>query len=258
MPVALITGASAGIGKEFARLYAAKRYDLVLVARRADSLAQLADELSRAYGVVSHVIPADLADPAAPTFIHSSVSSKSLQIDVLVNNAGFGFHGRFSSVPVEKHMGMIQVNISSLVHLTRLFLPEMVARKSGGVMNVASTAAFVPGPMMSVYYATKAFVLSFSEALWNEMRGTGVSVSCLCPGATITEFQIHSGMDKTDVFKAGLTMDATTVARMGIEGLERNQSVVICGLPNKIAVASSRLVPRKLAASLVRRLQDVR
>lgn len=257
MPTALITGASAGIGKEFARQYAQRKTDLVLVARRRDMLESLASELRTTYGIRCEVVAADLADPTAPTEIHREVQQLGLTVDILVNNAGFGLNGPFAEVPLERHLAMINVNVSSLVHLSRLFIPNMISRNSGGILNVASTAAFVPGPMMAVYYATKAFVLSFTEALANEMQGTGVKVSCLCPGATITEFQIHSGMDRTNLFKSGFVMDATTVARMGIEGLERNQTVVVCGLPNQLAVASSKLFPRKLSASVVRKLQDL-
>ncbi len=257
MPTALITGASAGIGKDFAKLYAAKGYDLVLVARRKVALEQLSEELKSAYGRTSHVVPADLGSSAAPQLIQDAVKAAGLSIDVLVNNAGYGFNGPFAEVPLETHADIIQVNISSLVQLTRIFLPSMLQKNSGGIMNVASTAAFVPGPMMAVYYATKAFVLSFTEALANEVGGSNVKVSCLCPGATTTEFQVRSGMDKTDIFK-GVVMDSMTVAKMGVEGLAKNETVVICGLKNQIAVAAAHLVPRKISASMVRKLQDIR
>jgi short-subunit dehydrogenase len=257
MPVALITGASAGIGKEFARLYASRGYTLILVARRADALTALSSELSTQFGVVSHVVAADLSDPAVPEKLFAKVHELNLSVDVLVNNAGFGYLGRFAEVPADRLLSMINVNVSSLVHLSRLFLPEMISRGSGGILNVGSTAGFVPGPLMSVYYATKAFVLSFSEALWNELSGTGVKVSCLCPGATITEFHIHSGMDKTKLFQRGVAMDAASVARLGADGLDRNEPVVICGLTNKFGIFTARFIPRQVVASLVRRLQDV-
>lgn len=257
MTVVLITGASAGIGKEFARLYAARGCELVLVARREDLLSSLAAELSSKHGVVSHVVPVDLAAPDAAGSIYSRVRELDLHVDILVNNAGFGFHGHFAEVPAEKYLSMIQVNVTALVHLSRLFLPDMIAHSSGGILNVASTAAFVPGPLMSVYYATKAFVLSFSEALANELADTGVKLSCLCPGATVTEFQIHSLMGKTKIFHEGMAMDAPSVARHGAEGLDRNQTVVVCGAANRLLVASSRFVPRKLTASIVRRLQEL-
>ncbi len=256
MPVALITGASAGIGKEFAKLFAAKGYDLVLVARRKDALEQLAAEIKLTYGRASHVVAADLGCSTASQTVHEAVKAVGLQVDVLVNNAGYGLNGPFAKVPIETHADIIQVNISALVQLTRIFLPGMLERSNGGVLNVASTAAFVPGPMMAVYYASKAFVLSFTEALANEVSGTGIKVSCLCPGATITEFQVRSGMDKTDVFK-GAVMDSVTVAKLGVDGLERNETVVICGLKNQLAVAAAHLVPRKVSASLVRKLQDL-
>lgn len=257
MPVALITGASAGIGKEFAKLYAARGYELVLVARREDSLRQLASELSTAYGVTSHVVAADLASPTSPIAIQNAVNSLGIQIDLLVNNAGFAVNGAFATVPAESHLDILQVNITSLVHLTHLFLPAMLERGNGGILNVASTAAFVPGPMMAIYYATKAFVLSFTEALANECADRGVKVSCLCPGATITEFQIRAGMENSKLFQRGFNMDAKTVAQMGVDGLDRNQTVVICGFRNKLAVASSRFVPRKMVLRMVRKLQEI-
>lgn len=255
--VVLITGASAGIGAEFARQYAARGCELVLVARRADALNVLAAELKSKYGTVSHVVPADLAEVAAPDAIFSAVTALGVSVDVLVNNAGFGYLSAVTDAPPEKLLGIVQVNIAALVHLTRLFLPPMISRRSGGVLNVASTAAFVPGPLMAVYYASKAFVLSFSEALWNELEGTGVKSSCLCPGATITEFGTASGMDKTPLFSRAVGMDAASVASIGVKGLERNEAVVVCGVANTLAVASSKFFPRKLTATMVRKLQTV-
>src|SRR5579871_934717 len=164
-PVALITGASGGIGEEMARLLAAHRYDLVLVARGEQKLAALAAELTRAHGVQARVVAADLADPAAPAKILAAVRAENLAIEVLINNAGFGARGAYAEIPWETEAGMIQVNIAALAHLTRLFLPEMLARRKGRILNVGSTAAYFPGPFMAVYYATKAFVLSFSDAL---------------------------------------------------------------------------------------------
>jgi short-subunit dehydrogenase len=254
-PVALITGASAGIGKEFAREYAARGYELVLVARREDALSELAAELQSKHGTVSHVVAADLADANAPMTIFHSVEQLGVHVDILVNNAGFGYLSAVAEAPPEKLLGIVQVNIAALVHLTRLFLPSMISHGTGGVLNVASTAAFVPGPLMAVYYASKAFVLSFSEALWNELQGTGVKASCLCPGATVTEFGMASGMDKTPLFARAVGMDAASVARIGVAGLERNEAVTICGAANRLAVASSRFVPRRLTASVVRKLQ---
>lgn len=256
-PVALITGASAGIGKEFARVYAERGYELVLVARRADALNALAAELKAAHNTVSHVVAVDLMDTDGPVKVFDAVEQLHVRVDVLVNNAGFGYLSAVADAPTEKLLGIIQVNIASLVHLTRLFLPGMIERRSGGVLNVASTAAFVPGPLMATYYASKAFVLSFSEALWNELTGTGVKASCLCPGATFTEFGIASGMDKTPLFQRAIGMDALSVARIGVQGLERNDAVVVCGAANSLAVASSKFIPRKLTASVVRKLQTV-
>lgn len=253
----LITGASAGIGKEFARIYARRKHNLILVARREDALRQLSEQLRTEYGVTAHVIPVDLADPDGASAVKQAVDTAGIEVSLLVNNAGFGINGAFARVDEQSHLDIIQVNITSLVRLTRMFLPGMLNRGAGGIMNVASTAAFVPGPMMAVYYATKAFVLSFTEALANEVAGSGVKVSCLCPGATLTEFQIRSGMDKTNLFKSGSVMSAQTVAEMGVNGLERNQTVVICGATNQFAVTTSRFVPRKVTTAIVRRLQDL-
>lgn len=257
MPTVLITGASAGIGKEFAKQYAQAKNDLVLVARRKDTLECLAAELRTTFGITCHVIPADLSDPNAPIEIEKAVTSLDVQVDYLINNAGFGFNGPFVDVPVERHMSMINVNIAALVHLSRVFAPGMVARRSGGILNVASTAAFVPGPMMSVYYATKAFVLSFTEALANELESSGVHVTCLCPGATITEFQVHSGMDRTNLFDTPFVMDAATVAKIGVNALQKNQTVAVCGLPNQLAIAAAKVTPRRLTTKLVRKLQTI-
>ncbi len=257
MKTVLITGASAGIGLELAKLYAAEKSTLILVARRAEALEKLAKELSEAYGVQCHIFPADLSDPLAPPAIFEFVSEKVGALDVLINNAGFGANGRFAEIEVPTHLNMMQVNIASLVHLTRLFLPAMIARKTGGVLNVASTAAFIPGPLMAVYYASKAFVLSLSEALANEVADTGVHVSCLCPGATATEFQAVANMQKSKLFSGRSVMDAATVARMGYDGLNNNKTVVVCGLANQIAVTASRFVPRATTAKIARRVQEL-
>jgi uncharacterized protein len=253
---ALITGASAGIGLEFAKIFAADKYNLILVARRMDALQSLAEKLAADHGVSTRVCAADLADTHAPRLINEFVTSNSLQVDVLVNNAGFGARGKFVELDLQKQLDMVQVNISSLVNLTRLFLPGMIERRTGGVLNVASTAAFVPGPLMAVYYATKAFVLSFTEALANEVAGTKIHVSCLCPGATTTEFQAVANIEKSKLFTGPFVMDAATVARMGYDGFNKNETVVVCGLPNQLAVAASRIIPRKVSASVARRVGE--
>lgn len=252
----LITGASAGIGLELARIFAQHKSNLILVARREDTLKSLAGELSSKHKVDCRVLAADLADPTAPTTIFEYASKEGMNVDVVVNNAGFGANGKFAELPAQTQLNILQVNITALVHLSRLFLPSMIERRKGGILNVASTAAFVPGPLMAVYYSSKAFVLSFSEALANELAGTGVHVSCLCPGATATEFQSVANMKNAQLFEGPLVMDAATVARMGYDGLRRNQAVVICGLANQMLVAASRVIPRDVSAAMARRIQE--
>ena len=190
-PTVLITGASGGIGEQLARLFAAHRYDLVLVARSVDKLQSLSAELARAHGIQSRVLPADLADPGAPPRLFEALQDAA--IDVLVNNAGFGARGAYAQIDYQLEARMIQVNVAALAHLTRLFLPGMLARRTGKILNVASTAAYVPGPFMAVYYASKAFVLSFSEALAEEVQGSGVTVTALIPGPTETNFAAIAG-----------------------------------------------------------------
>src|SRR5271166_4002120 len=185
---ALITGASFGIGAEFARIFAREGYHLVLVARTADKLRQIASELEKAHGTRSLILATDLSDPGAAAYVLDQTMRASIQVDVLVNNAGFGQYGLFAENDLEECLRQIQLNVTTLTHLTRLYLPAMIERKSGGILNVASAAAFQPGPLMAVYFATKAYVLHFSEALSNELNGTGVTVTCLCPGPTATEF----------------------------------------------------------------------
>src|SRR5271156_1552208 len=186
---ALITGASFGIGSEFARIFAREGYNLVLVARSADKLRQLASELEKAHGTRSLILAADLTEPGASAYVLDQTTRADIQVDVLVNNAGFGQYGLFVEKDLEECLPQIQLNVTTLTHLTRLYLPAMVGRQSGRILNVASTAAFQPGPLMAVYFATKAYVLYLSEALSNELQETGVTVTCLCPGPTATEFQ---------------------------------------------------------------------
>src|SRR6202795_3291921 len=186
---ALITGASFGIGHELAGIFAREGYNLVLVARTADKLRQLASDLEKTHGTRSLILAGDLSSPGAAAYIHDQTTRAELAVDVLVNNAGFGQFGLFAENDLEECLQQIQLNITTLTHLTRLYLPDMLSRKSGRILNVASTAAFQAGPLMAVYYATKAYVLHFSEAIANELEGTGVTVTCLCPGPTSTEFQ---------------------------------------------------------------------
>jgi hypothetical protein len=250
---ALITGASSGIGDALARRFAKAGHNLVLVARRRDALEKLAAELSKSAAIEVHVIPCDLTDAQAPGRILSDLEQSGISIDILVNNAGFGAQGRFDEIEESTQIDILQLNIVALTRLTRLVLPQMVQRGRGMVLNVASTAAFQPGPYMAVYYASKAYVLSFSEALSEELRKKGVTVTALCPGATRTEFDQRAGMTESRLF-TGATMDAATVAELGYAGLMRGRRVVICGLRNRIMALGSRFAPKSLVLRIAKRL----
>jgi len=247
---ALITGASSGIGAELARLCAADQRDLILVARRADRLAELGASLSKEYGVHARTLAADLADPAAPDGIFEQTRG---DIEILINNAGFGLRGAFAETDWEAEARLIQVNITSLARLTKLFLPPMLRRKSGRILNVGSTAAFVPGPFMAMYYASKAFVVSFSHAVANEVQGSGVTVTVLCPGPTRTEFDRAAGTSDTNLFR-GPVMDAGAVAREGYRAMMAGKAEVIAGARNRWMMRGARLVSRERLAGVARRL----
>jgi short-subunit dehydrogenase len=251
---ALITGASAGIGRELATFFARDHYNLVLVARTASPLAQAADELQRQFGITAKSFPLDLTASSAPQFLFEQLGRESINIDVLVNNAGYGKLGAFAEVLVEESQGQIQLNISALTHLTKFFLGPMLERKSGKILNVASTAGFQPGPLMAVYYATKAYVISFSEALANELQGSGVTVTCLCPGVTDTEFQKRAGTEETRLFRKMRPMDAKTVARDGYRALMKGKPLVIPGFRNWLLAESLRVSPRRAVTAISRRL----
>ena len=249
---ALITGASGGIGYELAKLFARDGYNVVLAARSADKLNQVASELQSQFGVRAKAITLDLGAAPAARFLFDQLQREGITIDILVNNAGFGAFGEFAQMPEEEILGQIDLNIAALTRLTRLFLPLMLARRSGKIMNVASTAAFQPGPLMAVYYATKAYVLSFSEALANELRGSGVSVTCFCPGATNTDFAKRARTESSRLFKRFGAMNATTVARDGYRGLMGGKSLVISGAHNWLVAESVRFAPRKLVTAISR------
>ena len=236
--VALITGASAGLGEEFARQLAAKGQRLVLVARRKERLEALAAELGNA-----RAVELDLSRPGAAGELMADIIRHGETVELLVNNAGFGLSGRFAELDGERQREMIDLNCGALTELAHAVLPGMIERRSGGILNVASTAAFQPGPGMAVYFATKAFVLSFSEALHDEVKPHGVKVSCLCPGPTRTEFRSVSGFDPRGRL-AKISADAASVVRAGLNGLERNRAVVVPGLVNKIISQTHRLFPR--------------
>ena len=251
-PLALVTGASAGIGRELADVLAREGHDLVLVARREAELTELARELKERHGVDSRVVPADLAGPAGPQQVVDALDGAAL--DVLVNNAGFGGHGSFADRSRDDDLRMVAVNVTALTDLTKLVLPGMVARGRGRVLNVASTAAFQPGPFMAVYYATKAYVLSLSEALAEELSGTGVTVTCLCPGVTSTEFQQVADVENIALNSGPLVMTARAVAEAAYKGMSRGKRLVIPGAHNKVGVMSVRLSPRPVVLKVVRRL----
>jgi short-subunit dehydrogenase len=255
---ALITGASTGIGYALSRCFAADHHNLVLVARQEQRLQQVADELHRDFGVRAKVLAADLSRPEAPQMILDTVRRESLHIEHLVNNAGVGLGGKFADTDLMVELNMMQLNMTALVHLTKLFLPDMLARRSGRIMNVASTAAFQPGPLMAVYYATKAFVLSFSEAIANELKGTGVTVTALCPGPTESEFQKRAHIENTRLIKSKLMgwLTSEEVAKIGYAGFMSGKRVVIPGLLNKIGVQATRMSPRAVTAQVARMLQE--
>ena len=254
---ALITGASSGIGLELARLAALDGHPLVLVARSTDRLAALAAELEGEHGVACTVVTADLADPGAPQRVFAACAAAGIEVEVLVNNAGFGGHGRFAETPLRTELDMVQVNVTALVHLTKLLVAGMVERGRGRILNLASTAAFQPGPLMAVYYASKAFVLSFSEAIANELAGTGVTVTALCPGPTRSEFHRRAEIEGARVASGWVKMmDAASVAGVGWSAMKRGRRVVVPGLMNKAGVHAIRLAPRRVATGIIRRLQE--
>ena len=250
---ALITGASAGLGRDYARLFADDGHDVVVVARRRERLEEVGREICGNSGVQAHVLPLDLSDRDAPRRCVEELRARGLTIDFLVNNAGLGTNGAFGAADPAKQLEMIQVNVTSLVELTRLLVPDMLARKRGRILNVGSTAGFQPGPFMAVYYASKAFVNSFSEALAYELDGTGVSVTVSCPGATDTEFAGHAGNDSSLLFKLGAA-DSASVAREGYAAMMAGQRMVVHGFTNKLGVQALRVSPRAVAIGIAARL----
>ena len=254
--MALITGASAGIGWELSKCFATEGWDVILVARREDKLRELAAELTSTYDVDARVEVADLANPSAVRQLHDRLQGDGVALDFLVNNAGFGQSGAFADNDPERVAAMLQLNMVSLTMLTRMVLPGMVARGRGRILNVASTAAFQPGPNMAVYCATKAYVLSFSEAIASELAGTGVTVTCLCPGATETEFAREADMEGSTIFKRGLIpmAKAEDVAREGFQACLRGQRLVVPGLSNKAGAIASKVFPRRLVTAVAGRL----
>lgn len=256
MKTVLITGASTGIGFEFARLFANDGFRLVITSRDGERLRERAKQLHDDYNAAVEVIAEDLALPGAARRVVQELEKRQLQIDILVNNAGFGVYGLFVQTDAAQESALLNVNIVALTELTKYLLPGMLACGQGKILNVASTAAFVPGPGMAVYYASKAYVLSFSEALANELEGTGVTVTVLCPGPTGTEFQKRAGMSENRLFTAVKPMTAARAARKGYLAMQRGQIVAIPGLINKALAGAVRIVPRELLPAMVRALND--
>ena len=253
---ALVTGASYGIGLDLAECFAKDGYDLILAARSESALKQEALRLAQQYGVKTVPIAIDLGAHGAGHRLADEVRARGLTVDVLVNNAGYGTAGAFAGSDEPTQLGMIDLNVRALVELTHLLWDGMLQRGRGGVLNVASTAAFQPGPLMAVYYASKAFVLSFSEALWEEARGTGVNVSCLCPGPTVSRFRERAGTDKTRLSTASVSMPSMAVAELGHRGFQAGQRVVVPGARNRMGAALARLLPNGLVLRVVRYLQS--
>jgi uncharacterized protein len=247
--VTLITGASAGLGAEFARQCAARGEALALAARRRDRMEALASEL----GGEVHVFEADLAREGAAASLIAALEAEGLHVETLINNAGFGLAGRVAALPLERQSEMIDLNVRALVELSRLVLPGMRERRKGAILNVASTAAFQAGPNMAVYYASKAFVLSFTEALHHELKGSGIRVSCLCPGPTESEFSDVANSHSPTLER--MKVPAAPVVRAGLAGLDRNKAVVIPGLPNKFTAQINRLLPRAAMRRIIGRIK---
>jgi len=253
---ALVTGASGGIGLDLAECFAKDGYDLILTARSADALEKAAKEFAAKYGIKATAIAADLGQHGAGKRLADEISARGLSVDVLVNNAGYGIAGAMASAKADEQLGMIDLNVRALTELTQIYWPGMLAKKRGGVLNVASTAAFQPGPLMAVYFASKAFVLSFSEALWKEAEGTGVHVSCLCPGPTVSKFRERAGTGKTRLARVGTPMASMPVAEMGYRAFKRNRRVIVTGARNAMLAGLAPLLHRRTVLSMVHNIQS--
>ncbi len=255
MKTALITGASSGIGREFAKILAKDGYNLVIVARGREALEKVREQIQEHHDVNIKIFDKDLSKAINIEEIYQTLKREKCQIDVLVNNAGFGDLGLFYKEQWDRQLGMIEVNIIAVAHLTHLFLPGMVARQNGKILNVASTAAFGPGPMMAVYYATKVFVLHFSEAISNELRGTGVTITALCPGPTATHFQSVAGIHNNRLIRKNLPTPLE-VARFGYKAMKQGRRIAVYGWFNKFFIFSVRLLPRSIILRITRYVQD--
>ena len=254
--IALVTGGSGGIGYELAKCVAKDGYDLILVARSADKLKQIAQDFSDSFQIEVHIIQQDLSLQGAAKKVYDEASDIEGNVEILINDAGFATFGPFTETELESELAMMQLNMIALTHLTKLFLSDMVESGSGKIMNVASTAAFQPGPLMAVYYATKAYVLSYSEAIAEELDGTGVSVTALCPGPTETGFQSRADMEDSKLVSGRDIMSAEEVAKTGYRAMMNGKRVFIPGTMNKIMAASIRFAPRKMVTSMVKKMQE--
>jgi len=252
----LVTGASGGIGLDLAECFAQDGYDLILTARSEAALQAESQRLSGKYRVATTSIALDLGVPGAGRKLADEIAARHLTVDVLVNNAGYGIAGGFAGSKEPDQLGMVDLNVRALVELTHIYWPGMLAKKQGGVLNVASTAAFQPGPLMAIYYATKAFVLSFSEALWKEAEGTGVHVSCLCPGPTQSNFRERAGTGATRLSRAGTPMTSMSVAQLGYRAFRENRRVMITGARNAVLAHLVPFLPRRALLGLVHSLQS--
>lgn len=254
-PTALITGASSGIGLELATIFAKNQINLVLIARNKPDLEKIKVTLEKVYDVKVYVYVCDLAKPDCAQQLYEVMSNEGIEIDYLVNNAGFGDYGEFIDSDAGKNYDMMMLNMVTLTEMTHLFLPSMKDHGFGRILNVASTAAFQPGPLMSVYYATKAYVLSFSEGISEELHGSGVTVTVLCPGPTETKFQKAANLESSKLFKSVSVMDAQTVAQVGFEAMQEGDVIVIPGLMNNIFAAATRFIPRFLMRKTIYNIQ---
>ncbi|BAY08600.1 SDR family NAD(P)-dependent oxidoreductase [Calothrix sp. NIES-2098] len=255
---ALITGAASGIGYELAYIFALNDYNLVLVDRMAHKLAEVTDQFCKKFGILVKPVVKDLSVQTSPEEIFNELQQEDIKVDVLVNNAGFGIHGLFNETNLNTELEMLQVNLVCLTHLTKLFLKDMVKQGEGKVLNLSSAAAFQPGPLMAVYFATKAYVLSFSQALACELEGTGVTVTALCPGPTESAFHERTGIAGAKQIESNNMMDAQTVARIGYRALMEGKTVAIPGLKNKLLAEIVRFTPRKLVTKIVKSMQEVK
>lgn len=252
---ALITGASGGLGLSFVNLFAKEGYDLVLVARNGERLEEIKKEIEEKYNVKAIVVAKDLCSPNGAQEVYDATKEAEIKIDVLVNNAGFGDFGEFYKSDINKQIRMVDLNCTALMHLCHLYLPDMIEQKRGNILNVDSIAAFQAGPLMSVYYATKAFVLSFSQALTRELKDMGVKVTALCPGPIRTNFDNAADLGESGLFKNLKVWDPDVVAKFGYKKMKKGKSLCICGFTNKIIVFANRLSPRSLVRNLVYQIQ---